>query len=112
MISVLKIWNQVTTAQAHGNGFVIGQTVLTIEYWHLALQLACALGYALNRHVTNPQDMTGWDTILEATRSVAFLAGWTRVLVHALFLNMLDEMNHLHVFDKENRSTTVALART
>lgn len=79
----------------------------------MILQLACAAGYAFDRHVTDPSEMTGMDAVLEASRSVAFLADWTRVLIHALFLNIIDEMGHLHVFDdQQDRPQVFDLART
>lgn len=95
VITVLRQFNQVSTAQAHGNGFMMGQAALSIEYWHFWLQIACAIGYACNRHTTDP---SYWDVLLEAARSTAFMGDWTRVLMHALFLNGIDELNHLNVF--------------
>lgn len=106
VINVLRQFNLVTTAQAHGNGFMMGQATLTVEYWHLCLQLFCFVGYAFDRHISSEEEGTGWDTFLEAARSIAFLGDWTRVLMHALFLNGIDEMNNLNVFSENDDGAT------
>jgi hypothetical protein len=110
VIMILRQFNLVTTARAHGNGFMVGQATLSIEYWYLWLQIACAIGYGLDRHVAE-EDANGWDDFLQAARSVAFMGDWTRVLMHALFLNGIDEMNHLNVFrggDEEDQQSSRA----
>ncbi|KAI2511397.1 hypothetical protein MHU86_3008 [Fragilaria crotonensis] len=104
VISVLLQFNRVSTARAHGNGFMIGQAALTIEYWHFWLQLFCFLGYACDRHVEE-RNGTWWDSLMLAARSTAFMGDWTRVLMHALFLNGMDEMDSLHVFDDHDDET-------
>ena len=101
VISVLLQFNRVSTASAHGNGFMIGQATLSMEYWYLWLQLFCVLAYACDRHLAE-KDGTWWDSLMQAARSTASLGDWTRVLMHALFLNGIDEMDSLHVFDSRD----------
>jgi len=48
------------------------------KYWHIAVQLCCALGYALNRG-NDEADDTGLDVLLRAARGTAFAADWTRI---------------------------------
>ena len=104
VISSVTRFNKVTTAQSHGNGFMMGQATVSMEYWHCAVQLLCFLGYALNRnHDVSADDDTWYDILLEAARSIAFLADWTRVLLHALFLNGIDEMHAMHAFSSSGK---------
>lgn len=91
VIEILRSYNMFTTHRSHGRGFVFAQTVMVIEYWHVVLQLGCALAYALN-WADAPDTL--WYRFLKATRSSAFIADWTRVLAHAMFLNQIDEMHH------------------
>lgn len=99
VISTLHSYNSFTTARSHGRGLVFAQSVAVIEYWHLILQLCCAAAYALDRHTIGTDEETFFDRTMKAARSIAFVADWTRVLVHAMFLNQLDEMYHTTRFD-------------
>jgi hypothetical protein len=92
ILKTLKSYNAYSNQASHGQGFIMGQTLWTIEYWHLVVQLCCALGYALNRGDVPESEQTSLDILLEAARNSAFLADWTRVLLHAVFLNQMDEM--------------------
>jgi hypothetical protein len=94
VIRTLRSYNTFTGAEAHGRGFVFAQTVVVIEYWHCILQILCAAAYALNRHTDGTTEETLFDRTLHAMRSIAFAADWTRVLMHAAFLNQLDELHH------------------
>ena len=98
VIRALRSYNRFTTSETHGRGFVIGQSVAVIEYWHLVIQLSCAAAYAMNRHLDRTEEETILDRMMEAARSISFVADWTRILVHAMFLNMLDEMYHTSNF--------------
>mmetsp|Transcript_41920 Transcript_41920/g.76644 ORF Transcript_41920/g.76644 Transcript_41920/m.76644 type:complete len:284 (+) Transcript_41920:64-915(+) len=101
VIRTLRSYNSFTTAQSHGRGFVFAQTVAVIEYWHLILQLCCAAAYAFNRDTNGTDEETLLDRTMKAARSIAFAADWTRVLVHAMFLNQLDEMYHTSNFNDD-----------
>lgn len=101
VIRTLRSYNSFTTARSHGRGLVFAQTVAVIEYWHLILQLCCAASYALNRHTVGTDEETLGDRMMKAARSIAFAADWTRVLVHACFLNQLDEMYHTTNFNAD-----------
>jgi hypothetical protein len=98
VISTLRSYNSFTTSESHGRGHVFAQTVTVIEYWHLALQLCCAAAYAFNREAIETDEETLLDRTMKAARSIAFAADWTRVLVHALFMNQLDEMYNTRIF--------------
>ena len=111
IIRTLKSHNTFVSAQSHGRGFIIGQTLLTIEYWHIAVQLCCTFSYAFNRHLP-AEDQTGLDVWMQAARSAAFLADWTRVLAHAIFLNQMDELHQLsHRTDGSAPPSPEALVR-
>jgi hypothetical protein len=101
VIQTLRQYNTFSTHGAHGRGFVFAQTVVVIEYWHLILQLLCTVAYALNRHNSGTTEETLLDRILQAIRSIAFAADWTRVLMHATFLNQLDELHHTWNFSDD-----------
>jgi hypothetical protein len=78
---------------------VFAQTVSVIEYWHVIVQLCCAVAHAFNRRGASE---TLWDRrTMQAARSIAFAADRMRVLVHATFLNQLDEMYHNSNFSNE-----------
>lgn len=98
IISTLGWYNSFTTSQTHGRGFVFAQTVIVIEYWHLILQLLCATAYALDSGMIGTDAETLLDRTMKAARSIAFAADWTRVLVHAMFMNQLDELYHTSDF--------------
>lgn len=91
VIRTLRSYNTFTTRQSHGRGFVIAQTVMVNEYSHIIVQLLCAVAYAFNRN--NPVDQdSSLDTLMRAIRGVAMPSDWMRILVHAIFLNHLDEL--------------------
>jgi hypothetical protein len=78
---------------------VFAQTVSVIEYWNVIVQLCYAVAYAFNRRGASE---TLWDRTMQAARSIAFATDRTRVLVlHATFLNQLDEMYHNSNFCNE-----------
>lgn len=93
VLNTLGMYNSITTPD-HGRGTVMSQTLMIVEYWHVATQLLCAVGYALNNHEPEEKDEQ-WEAFLRASREIAFVSDWTRVLCHALMLNMLDEMCHV-----------------
>jgi hypothetical protein len=68
---------------------------MIFEYWHMVVQLACALGYAFNDPSSNLMALA---RLLKAARSAGFPADWSRVLVYAIFLNQLDELYHTTSF--------------
>jgi hypothetical protein len=94
IIQTIKLYNSVTSVGGHhhGRGTIMAQTLLVIEYWHLIIQLFSALGYALDPQGKDVENYSPWENCLKAFRDVAFVADWTRVLGHGIFLNLLDEM--------------------
>lgn len=93
ILSTLKMYNSVTSIGGHhnGRGTVMAQTLVVAEYWYVATQLLCFVGLALDRH-NGDQDDTSWDYCLKAFRDIAFVSDWTRVCVHGIFINLLDEL--------------------
>lgn len=102
VISTLKTYNRVTTP-AHGRGTVMSQTVLFVECWHVASQVACAVGYAFGDNLLvagmsdGGKDSNQIAALLHALRDGDFMTDWSRVLVHAIFMNQLDELSYVRV---------------
>ena len=69
----------------------MSQALMTVEYWHMVVQSLCAIGYAFDSRLPEEQDIQ-LDAVLRAFRGIAFASDWTRVLCHALLLNLLDEL--------------------
>ena len=111
VISTLKIYNRVTTP-AHGRGTVMAQTVLLVEYWHIIAQIACAIGYAFGDDLlvaemggavtASHEDSNQIVALLHALRDSDFMTDWSRVLVHAIFMNQLDELSYVRVNEGDN----------
>jgi hypothetical protein len=93
VLETLKVYNTLISVGGHhnGRGNMISQSLVVVEYWHIATQLLCAIGYALDRHM-EMDAYTQWDYLLEAFRAISFVSDWTRVLAHAIFMNILDEL--------------------
>jgi hypothetical protein len=93
VLETLKVYNNLISVGGHhnGRGNMISQSLVVVEYWHIATQLLCAIGYALDRH-SEVEAYTQWDYLLEAFRAISFVSDWTRVLAHAIFMNILDEL--------------------
>ena len=95
ILQTMKMYNSLTSVGGHheGRGTITGQTMVIVEYWHLITQLLCVIGFALDkRHTNNDGDNSQWDNCLKAFRDIAFVSDWTRVCVHGMFINLLDEM--------------------
>jgi len=96
VLSTLTLFNSVTTPRVglhhDGRGTIISQTLAAVEYWFVATQLLCAVGFAFDRRVQDPAQWTQLDQLLESFRQIAFVSDWTRILAHSVFINQLDEM--------------------
>lgn len=93
VLQTLKLYNRVTTVGGHhaSRGTLLCQTLATVEYWNFVIQLLSAVGFAfLNEK--DYHDYTQWDHLLHSFRDIGFVADWTRVAMHAIFLNLLDEL--------------------
>lgn len=110
VISTLKTYNRVTTP-AHGRGTVMAQTVLLMEYWHIVSQIACAIGYVfgddllvaeMSGDAASHKDLNQIAALLRALREGDFMTDWSRVLVHAIFMNQLDELSYIRVSEGDN----------
>jgi len=94
VLHTLAMFNAVTTrgGRHDGRGSIVSQSLRATECWFLATQLLCAVGFAFNDHGKDEKDYGQWDQLLGAFREIAFVSEWTRILVHALFVNQLDEL--------------------
>lgn len=87
------MFNSVTTRGGHhsGRGTVLSQSLVATEWWFAITQLLCAIGHGWERSVAK-SEYTIMDSILEAFRDLVFISDWTRILMHAIFMNQLDEL--------------------
>lgn len=94
VLSTLKQFNTVTSIGGHhaGRGSILCQTLVVVEWWHMITQLLCAVGFALLDSTKAQADYTLWETMLKGFRNFAFTSGWMRVLAHAIFINLMDEL--------------------
>ena len=93
VLRTLKMFNGLTSigGPQEGRGSLLAQSLVVVEYWHLVMQLLSFIGYAMNRGGTGGGGGQ-WDACLQAFRGISFISDWTRVLAHAIFINILDEM--------------------
>ena len=102
VLRVLKQYNSVTHigGHQHRRGYIISQSLVLVEMWYFAMQLLCAIGHAINKNNLE-SDYSQWDHCLKAFRDISFISDWTRVYVHANFINQLDELylTHLNLSD-------------
>lgn len=106
VLRTLRQYNSVTTVGLHinGRGNVLSQSLMLVEYWNIVIQILVAVGYAYNRGI--PEDeYNEWDEILLSFRSISFAADWTQVLMHAIFMNVLDELHSLNPQEHESQTT-------
>jgi len=94
VLRTLKLYNSVTcigNGPHAGRGSILCQILVIVEWWHMITQFLCSMGFALKASGRPPT--TVWEVMLEGFRDVAFTSGWVRVLVHAIFINLLDEIS-------------------
>lgn len=94
VLQTMAMYNSLTSVGGHhhGRGTIMAQTIVVVEYWHIITQLLCALGHALDKHHVGEEEYSQWDYCLKAFREIAFVSDWTRVCIHGIFINLLDEM--------------------
>lgn len=94
VLRTLDKYNSVTSLGGHhaGRGNILCQTLYVVEVWHMVTQLLVAIGhFFLDPNL--PLSQYGvWDTTLQGFRQIAFSSGWTRIIAHAVFINLLDEL--------------------
>lgn len=93
VLTTLRMFNTVSTQGGHhdGRGNIMSQTLMVIEYWFIATQIACAIGFALDRR-NDKTEYNQLDELLAGFREIAFVSDWLRVCGHAMFVNQLDEL--------------------
>ena len=109
ILHTMQMYNSLTSVGGlhhDGRGTISGQTLVIVEYWHVVTQLLCVLGFALDKHHASEEDYSQWDYCLKAFRDIAFVSDWTRVCVHGMFINLLDEMYLTSGTSSSPRGTT------
>jgi len=106
VLQTLATYASVTTSGSHGRGSFLAQLVRMAEYWFLATSILAFVGEVLHGHIlTRYQHLDGNNVEDEAHPIVVLLDAvrhnqdsgvddWTRLLIHSIFLNSLDEMQH------------------
>mmetsp|Transcript_29476 Transcript_29476/g.68200 ORF Transcript_29476/g.68200 Transcript_29476/m.68200 type:complete len:251 (+) Transcript_29476:465-1217(+) len=88
-IQTVRLYSRITNHPANSNsmsqGFFLIQALLVIEYWLLVSTLLASLGYFIDDHGTDGNEM--WRALRVAGIFTSHLAGF----VHGLMLNMVDE---------------------
>lgn len=94
VLRTLRLYNSLTSVGGYhtGRGNIACQTLVVVEYWHMITQGICAIAFALWDPNISHTQYSLYDTILQGCRDIAFTSGWTRVLVHAIFINLMDEL--------------------
>ena len=90
ILMTVRQYQRVTTPSS-GRGSVMAQSMVLTEYFHIVCQSIAAIGYAM-KDPAHLNDGNQWQEILKAFRDVSFLGDWSRLLMHSIFLNVLDEM--------------------
>jgi len=95
VLKTLKMYNSLTTVggQHAGRGNILCQTLYVTEVWCMIAQILCAVGYAFQDPTKPKNEYTALDCVLAGFRDIAFVSGWTRVLIHSIFVNLLDELS-------------------
>lgn len=99
VLKTLKLYASVTTVggRQHRRGPVFIQILMILEYWYLATSILSFVGEAADNH-KEPDHTDG-------QRLQLFLAAirhnqdngvddWTRLMLHSVFLNSIDELQH------------------
>jgi hypothetical protein len=121
VLQTLRLYTSVTTrgsSQVGLRGPVLTQMLTVTEYWYLTTSLLSFVAEALDEtHGDLPDQAEGhfWQLISIAVRHNQDngVDDWTRLLLHAVFLNSLDELHHVVPpdFDSSNgasHTTTTA----
>lgn len=115
IVSTLKVYSSFTTRGGDhgGRGSVLVQTLLTIEYWFLTTSvIAFFAEYFFGNYVEEQQDsgseLSWYILLLEGIRQNQDngVDDWARLLVHAIFLNSVDEVEHFTSINPSTESGT------
>lgn len=98
VLKTLKTYASVTTVggQHHGRGPVLVQVLLVVEYWFMTTAILSFGAEALNTLHGDLEGARPVQLILEAIRTNQDngVDDWTRLLLHSIFLNTMDELQH------------------
>jgi hypothetical protein len=112
VIKTLRLYAQVTTyGGAHaGRGTVLTQVMTHSEYWYIFSSLVAFLAEMFQREnaVADGTDrrMMWRDDLVDAMRHHQDVGvdDWTRLLVHSIYLNLVDELMHVSPSSTNNNS--------
>lgn len=98
VLKTLKTYASVTTVggQHHGRGPVLVQVLKVVEYWFMTTAILSFGAEALNTIHGDLESAPPVQLILEAIRTNQDngVDDWTRLLLHSIFLNTMDELQH------------------
>lgn len=94
VLKTLDLYNSITSLGGHhaGRGNILCQTLYVMEVWHMVTQFLVAVAYLFLDPELPVSEYGTWETILEGFRDIAFTSGWTRIIGHGIFINLLDEL--------------------
>lgn len=109
VLKTLRLYASVTTlgGRQHGRGPILVQILMVIEYWYLTTSLLSFVGEAADDVHENLDQAEGRpiQILLQAIRHNQDngVDDWTRLVLHSVFLNSIDELQH---FTSSSTSTT------
>jgi len=91
-----SLTNPAGSRREGGRGPVLMQTLVTIEYWYMTTALVSFVVQATGVTNNDLETASAMQMILEAIRKNQDngVDDWTRLLLHAVFLNTMDELQH------------------
>lgn len=100
VLDTLQTYSSVTAPSSKGRGPFLTQLVRLTEYWFLATSALAFLGEASHGFLFTKFHHEGEDhpivVLLDAFRQNqdSGFDDWTRLLIHSIFLNSIDELQH------------------
>lgn len=77
-------------------GYIMAQTMMVYERLYFCLVLTAAIGdFNLNKQNNSGEDDFWWEFWKKLRSNNTEMAAWMRILIHTLFINMLDESSQL-----------------
>lgn len=116
VVKTLKTYTMVTSGGAGGRGPILTQMLAITEYWYLTTSI---LAFLAETCLQQDDDLYE-DSLLSfpvlVMQAIRLnqdngIDDWTRLLMHAVFLNQLDELQHIHSTAASSNSTNSEGAR-
>lgn len=123
VLKTLQLYANITTISSsssssrrpqHRRGPILVQILMIAERWYLLSSLLSFFGEAANSGVfsfgdnTSTEDVKWLQIVLEAFRQNQDngIDDWTRLMMHSVFLNSIDELQHFTSFSTSTSSNT------